>query len=47
VYERAGQIGLEMPITAAVYQVLYENKAPLAAVNELMTRLPRSEEVVW
>jgi glycerol-3-phosphate dehydrogenase (NAD(P)+) len=44
VHERAGQIGLEMPISTAVYRVLYENKASLAAVNELMTRLPRSEE---
>jgi glycerol-3-phosphate dehydrogenase (NAD(P)+) len=43
VHERARRMGLELPITAAVYRVLYENQAPLAAVDELMTRLPRSE----
>ncbi len=47
VHERVGKMGLELPIATAVYRVLYENKAPLEAVNELMTRLPRSEEVVW
>lgn len=43
VYQRAGRMGLEMPITTEVYRVLYEGKAPLAAVNDLMLRQPRSE----
>ncbi len=43
VHERAGQRGVEMPITAEVYRVLYENKAPRAAVTELMLREPKEE----
>ena len=33
-----------MPITAEVYRVLYEGKDPLAAVNDLMVREPKSEK---
>jgi glycerol-3-phosphate dehydrogenase (NAD(P)+) len=43
VYEKACRMGIEMPITAEVYRVLYENKEPLAAVNDLMLREPVSE----
>ena len=43
VHERAEKMGLDMPITASVYRMLYEGKSPLAAVEELMTRSPRSE----
>jgi glycerol-3-phosphate dehydrogenase (NAD(P)+) len=43
VYERARQLGFEMPITTAVYQVLYENKSPLQAVSDLMLREPKAE----
>jgi glycerol-3-phosphate dehydrogenase (NAD(P)+) len=43
VHERAKQMGLELPITVAVYQVLYEGKLPAKAVDELMTRTPRHE----
>lgn len=43
VHHRATRMGLEMPITTAVYQMLYENKSPVAAVNDLMLRAPRSE----
>jgi glycerol-3-phosphate dehydrogenase (NAD(P)+) len=43
VYERASQLGIEMPITTEVYQVLYTGKDPKAAVNDLMTREPKSE----
>jgi glycerol-3-phosphate dehydrogenase (NAD(P)+) len=43
VFERSQKMGLDMPITTAVYRVLYEDKAPLAAVEELMMRSPRSE----
>jgi glycerol-3-phosphate dehydrogenase (NAD(P)+) len=43
VYERAGQLGLEMPITAAVHAVLYEGRPPAKAVRDLMTRQPTCE----
>ena len=45
VHERAQQLGIEMPITTEVYQVLYADKGPRAAVNDLMTREPKSESV--
>ena len=34
---------IELPITQQVYSVLFENKSPLTAVNELMTREPKAE----
>jgi glycerol-3-phosphate dehydrogenase (NAD(P)+) len=34
---------VEMPITAAVYQVLYEGKSPREAVRDLMLRDPKPE----
>jgi glycerol-3-phosphate dehydrogenase (NAD(P)+) len=43
VHARARQMGLAMPITAEVYRVLYEDKDPRAAVNDLMLRQPTSE----
>jgi glycerol-3-phosphate dehydrogenase (NAD(P)+) len=44
VYHRATQMGLAMPITEEVFHVLYEDKDPRAAVNDLMLREPRKEE---
>jgi glycerol-3-phosphate dehydrogenase (NAD(P)+) len=44
VHERAGQMGIDMPITAEVYRVLYEGKDPRSAVNDLMLRSPKKEE---
>jgi glycerol-3-phosphate dehydrogenase (NAD(P)+) len=44
VHERARQMGLDMPITAEVYRVLYEGKDPRTAVDDLMLRLPREEQ---
>jgi glycerol-3-phosphate dehydrogenase (NAD(P)+) len=41
----ARQLGVEMPITEQVYGVLFEGKDPRKAVNELMTRDPKSEIV--
>lgn len=35
--------GIEMPITKEVYQVLFEEKSPKAAVYDLMTRTPQKE----
>lgn len=44
VYERAGRMGIDMPITTEVYRVLYENKEPRDAVNDLMLRSPKGEK---
>jgi glycerol-3-phosphate dehydrogenase (NAD(P)+) len=44
VRERARNMGIEMPITSEVYNVLYEDKDPLAAVNDLMLRRPKGEK---
>ena len=35
---------VEMPITEAVHAVLFENKPPLEAITELMSRPPKAEE---
>jgi glycerol-3-phosphate dehydrogenase (NAD(P)+) len=35
--------GIELPICHQVFSVLYEGKAPRAAVSDLMTRQPRAE----
>jgi glycerol-3-phosphate dehydrogenase (NAD(P)+) len=43
VHARAAEMKISMPITAEIYRVLYENKAPAAAVNDLMLREPTSE----
>jgi glycerol-3-phosphate dehydrogenase (NAD(P)+) len=43
VHERAQRMGLDMPITAEVYRVLYEGKDPRAAVSDLMLRSPKGE----
>jgi glycerol-3-phosphate dehydrogenase (NAD(P)+) len=43
VHERAAQMGIDMPIAAEVYRVLYENKDPRAAVTDLMLRSPKGE----
>lgn len=43
-YELAAKHALEMPITREVYQVLFENKNPRAAVNELMMREAKREK---
>ena len=44
VHQRAVQMGVDMPITAEVYRVLYEGKDPRTAVNDLMLRSPKGEE---
>jgi len=43
VHQRASQMGIPMPISEAVYKILYEDKDPKVAVTELMTREPTSE----
>lgn len=41
--ELGRKYNVELPITREVHAVLFENKAPLLAVNELMTREPKPE----
>ena len=42
-HELSKKYKVEMPITAEIYRVLYENKDPKVAVHELMTRSPKAE----
>lgn len=42
-YELSHQYDVEMPITNAVYSILYEEVAPRAALAQLMTREPKPE----
>jgi glycerol-3-phosphate dehydrogenase (NAD(P)+) len=44
VHDKAAKMGISMPITTEVYRVLYDGKDPLAAVNDLMVREPKSEQ---
>ncbi|MHB1560239.1 MAG: NAD(P)H-dependent glycerol-3-phosphate dehydrogenase [Isosphaeraceae bacterium] len=43
VHELARELGVEMPITAEVHQILFEGKSPRLAVTDLMDRMPRVE----
>jgi glycerol-3-phosphate dehydrogenase (NAD(P)+) len=43
VFEKSRQTGIPMPISSEVYRVLYEDKNPRDAVNDLMVRELRSE----
>jgi glycerol-3-phosphate dehydrogenase (NAD(P)+) len=45
VHGRAAQMGIDMPITAEVYRILYEGKDARAAVTDLMVR--RTKEEGW
>jgi len=44
VYHMAKRLGIEMPITEAVYAILFGRKRPADAVRELMTRSAKQEE---
>ncbi len=44
VYEEAKKMNIEMPITNAVYDVLYNGRNPEDAIRELMSRELKSEE---
>ncbi len=44
-HELAGRLGVEMPITTGVYQMLYEGKSPRELEVELMERPLKSERV--
>ena len=41
----AARKGVEMPITGAVYEILYENREPRSVVKELMERGLKWEQV--
>jgi glycerol-3-phosphate dehydrogenase (NAD(P)+) len=43
-YQLAQKLGVIMPITDQMYQILYQDKAPRRAVDELMQRQPRPEK---
>jgi glycerol-3-phosphate dehydrogenase (NAD(P)+) len=43
VYELAGKRGIEMPVTEEVYRILFEDKSPMQAVDDLMARDPKPE----
>ncbi len=45
VYDRVTQMRLDAPIMTAVYRVLHEGQNPLAAVQDLMTRRQKQEQV--
>lgn len=42
-YQLARKLGVVMPITEQMYQILYQDKDPRQAVNELMMRQQRAE----
>ena len=42
-HDLARKYNVEMPIAAEIYKVLYENKDPKKAVQDLMTRSPKTE----
>lgn len=42
-YQLSNQLGIDMPITTAIYQVVYEGKAVEQAISDLMTRKGKSE----
>ncbi|AKM19449.1 NAD(P)H-dependent glycerol-3-phosphate dehydrogenase [Geobacillus stearothermophilus] len=42
-YELAGELGVKMPITEALYEVLFEGKEPKEAVDSLMARGKKQE----
>lgn len=44
VYQLAKKYEIEMPITEAVYEILFEGKKPQIAVDELMTREAKRED---
>jgi len=44
-YQLSLKLGVDMPIVGQMYQILYEDKDPREAVNELMTRDLKGEEL--
>ena len=44
-YQLSLKYDVEMPITAEVYNILFEDKDPKIALYDLMTRSPKQE--IW
>jgi glycerol-3-phosphate dehydrogenase (NAD(P)+) len=44
VHALAARVGVEMPITRQMFEMLYENKSPMQAVVDLMTRRLKRED---
>jgi len=44
-YDISRKVGIEMPITEKIYEVLYKNKKPGIAVKDLMTRSLKPETI--
>ena len=38
IYEMSRRLGIDMPITASIYALLYDDKPAVEAANELMGR---------
>ena len=47
VHELAQRYGVEMPIVEAVHSILFDGKAPRAAVHDLMTRSAKREDRLY
>lgn len=47
VYQLSRRLGVEMPITEAVYSILFELKPPRTAVHDLMTRSAKHEDWLY
>lgn len=45
VMQLAGRAGIEMPITRAIYQILFEDKDVIDAISDLMSRSPKPEAI--
>jgi len=45
IYQLAQRLGIEMPITEQTYKILYEDLAPIEAVNNLLLREQKPETV--
>ncbi len=45
VMQLAGELGIELPITAAVHAVLFEGLDPIDGISHLMTRAPKAEKI--
>ena len=44
IFDLSKKYEIEMPICDMVYRIIYENKAPVRAVKELMTRPLKDEK---
>jgi len=45
VYQLSQKVGVEVPICVEVYKILYEDKDPILATTDLMTRRPKEEGI--